>query len=206
MGNIALLFLFLCHFLFFSYLLSFNRLERKRLGAQTVPVAEEVDALALALCTFARLNPLAPACALPQSSEEAQRATLGVRAVVLAHDTLDGLASLIGMVEGDGRNVVVEHVGLDDAVEKGAADESEFAVDGSSGATDVVPALGGVVREGWVGVLEVGNRNCCGGLFSKSRLAKRTNDSELGIWEDLPNQWLTQRYGAKYQTAMLVNP
>lgn len=50
-------------------------------------------------------------------------------------------------------------MGFDDAVEESAANESEFAVNGCSGATNVVPASGRVVRKGGVGVLEVGDGN-----------------------------------------------
>jgi hypothetical protein len=79
---------------------------------------------------------------------------------VLAHDGLDGLGGLVGVVEGDGGDVVVEDVGLDDAVEDLAADETELAVNGGGGTTGKVPGLAGVVREGRVGVLEVGDGDC----------------------------------------------
>jgi hypothetical protein len=78
---------------------------------------------------------------------------------VLAHDGTDGIGGLVGVVEGDGANVVVEDVGLDDAVEEVAADEASLAVDGSSGATDEVPLLGVVVRKRGVSVLEEGDGN-----------------------------------------------
>lgn len=73
-----------------------------------------------------------------------------------AHDFLDGLAGLVGVVEGDRADVVVQDVGFDDAVEDVAADEAEVAVDGCCGAAGEVPDFGGVVWEGGVGVLEVG--------------------------------------------------
>jgi hypothetical protein len=79
---------------------------------------------------------------------------------VLAHDGLDGLGGLVGVVEGDGGDVVVEDVGLDDAVEDLATNEAELAVNGSGGATSEVPGLAGVVRKGRVGVLEVGDGDC----------------------------------------------
>lgn len=79
-----------------------------------------------------------------------------------AHDGLDGLGCFVGVVEGDGGDVVVEDVGLDDAVEDVAADEAEFAVDGGGGAAGEVPGFTGVVGEGGVGVLEVGNGDCEG--------------------------------------------
>jgi hypothetical protein len=45
---------------------------------------------------------------------------------VLAHDALDGLGGFVGVVEGNRGDVVVEDVGLDDAVEQSAADEAEL--------------------------------------------------------------------------------
>ena len=63
------------------------------------------------------------------------------------------------MVEGDGADVVVEDMSLDDTVEEGTANKAELAVNGCGGATNVVPASGGVVGERGIGVLEVGDRN-----------------------------------------------
>jgi hypothetical protein len=126
----------------------------------TVPVAVEEHTRVLALGTVVGLDPLAPTGSLPHGAEEAQAALLDVGAVVLAHDGLDGLGGLVGVVEGDGGDVVVEDVGLDDAVEDLAADETELAVNGGGGATSKVPGLAGVVREGRVGVLEVGDGDC----------------------------------------------
>lgn len=126
----------------------------------TVPVAVEEHALVLALGALVGLDPLAPAGSLVQGADEAPAAVLDVGAVVLAHDGLDGLGGLVGVVEGDGGDVVVEDVGLDDAVEDLAANEAELAVNGSGGTTSEVPGLAGVVREGRVGVLEVGDGDC----------------------------------------------
>ena len=124
-----------------------------------VAVAEEVHGLALADGALGRLDPLAPAGAGPQALEEAERAIFRVGAVVLAHDGLDGLGGLVGVVEGDRADVVVQHVGLDDAVQQLAPDEPELTIDRGRGAAHVVPALGGVVRDGRVGVLQVGDGN-----------------------------------------------
>lgn len=126
----------------------------------TVPVAVEEHVLVLALGTVVGLDPLAPAGSLVHGADEAPAAILDVGAVVLAHDGLDGLGGLVGVVEGNGGDVVVEDVGLDDAVEDLAADETEFAVNGGGGATSKVPGLAGVVREGRVGVLEVSDGDC----------------------------------------------
>lgn len=109
-------------------------------------VAEEVDGLALADGALGRLDPLAPAGAVPEAAEETERAPLGVGTVVLAHDGLDGLGGLVGVVEGDGADVVVQDVGLDDAVQQLATDEAELAIDRGRGAAHVVPALRAVVR------------------------------------------------------------
>jgi len=79
---------------------------------------------------------------------------------VAAHDGLDGLGGLVGVVEGDLADVVVQDVGLDDAVEEVAADEAELAIDGGSAAADVVPLLSSVVGERGVGVLEEGDGDC----------------------------------------------
>jgi len=126
----------------------------------TVPVAVEEHSLVLTLGALVGLDPLAPTGSLPHGAKEAQAAILNVGAVVLAHDRLDGLGGLVGVVKGDGGDVVVEDVGLDDAVEDLATNEAELAVNGSGGATSKVPGLAGVVREGRVGVLEVGDGDC----------------------------------------------
>jgi hypothetical protein len=128
-----------------------------RLLSKTVPVPEEQHILVLALSTLVRLNPLTPPCALVHSRDEANAATLNVTAVVAAHDWLDSLGGLVGMVEGDLGDVVVQDVCLDDAVEERAADEAEFAIDGCGGTTSEVPGLAGVMGKGRIGVLEVGD-------------------------------------------------
>ena len=74
-----------------------------------------------------------------------------------AHDGPDGAGGLVGVVEGDGADVVVEDVGLDDAVEEVGADGPEVAVDGRGGAAGERPRLRAVVREGRVRVLQVGD-------------------------------------------------
>lgn len=122
-----------------------------------VGVAEEEHTLAFTGSTLHRLNPLAGTGACPHGLEEANPASLGLSAVVVAHDTLDGLGGLIGVVEGDVADIVVQDVGLNDTVEDVAADETEVTIDGGSGSTGEVPDLGLVVGESGVGVLEEGN-------------------------------------------------
>lgn len=108
-------------------------------NTDTVGVAEEEDAGVLALGTLRRLDPLANTSAVPHGLEEAKRTSVGVRPVVGAHDLLDGLTGLVGVVEGDGAHVVVEDVSLNDAVQDVASNETEFAVNGGSSATGKVP-------------------------------------------------------------------
>lgn len=71
------------------------------------------------------------------------------------------------MVEGDGADVVVQDVGLNDAVEEVAADETELAVNGRGGTTSEGPSLAVVVGKGRVGVLEEGDGDC--GSVSKCK-------------------------------------
>lgn len=136
-----------------------RRRHLRRPHAQPIPVAEEQHALGRALGALHGLDPLAPASGAPHGLDEADGALARVGAVVLAHDGLDGLGGLVGVVEGNSGNVVVQDVGLNDAVEEVAADEAELAVNGGSGTADEVPLLLNVVRKGGVGVLEVGNGN-----------------------------------------------
>lgn len=96
---------------------------------------------------------MAPAGGSPQAFKETERASLDVGAVVAAHDGLDSLGGFIGVVEGDGADIVVKNVGFDDAVQKLAAYETELSIDGCGGATNIVPASSGVVGERRVGVL-----------------------------------------------------
>lgn len=123
----------------------------------SVTVAVEQNVRIVTLSAIVGLNKLAPAGSLVDGADETPRTLLDVGAVVLAHDRLDGLGGFVGVVEGDGGDVVVEDVGLDDAVEDLAADEAEFAVDGGGGAAGEVPGLAAVVGERGVGVLEVGD-------------------------------------------------
>lgn len=129
-------------------------------NADAVDVAVEEHAFAFALSALGRLDELAGAGASPEGLEEASPAGVRLGAVVAAHDLLDGFAGLIGVVEGDGADIVVENVSFDDAVEYMAADEAKVAVNGCCGATGKVPYFGLVMREGWVGVLQISDGNC----------------------------------------------
>lgn len=126
-----------------------------RRDTNAVGVAVEEHALALALGTLGGFNPLAGASAGPHSLEESSPAGVSLGAVVAAHDLLDGLASFVGVVEGDGADIVVEDVSLDDPMEDVTADETEVTVDSGGSTTGKVPDLRLVVGEGGVGVLEI---------------------------------------------------
>lgn len=135
-------------------------LEGGGLGAETVAVAEEEDALAGSLSLGAGLDPLAHASAGPEGTDETPGTIPDIGSVVLAHDGSDRIGSLVGVVKGNGADVVVEDVSLDDAVEEVSADEAHLAIDGGSGAADKVPLVTSVVGEGRVGVLEEGDGDC----------------------------------------------
>lgn len=103
---------------------------------------------------------MAPASAAPERLEEAERSSLDIGTVVLAHNLLDSLGGLISIVEWDCADIVVQDVGLDDAMEELATDETEFAIDGCGCTTNIVPAFSSVVRQSRVGVLEESDCNC----------------------------------------------
>jgi hypothetical protein len=93
---------------------------------------------------------------------------------VLAHDRLDSLGSLVGVVEGDAADVVVEDVSLDDTVEKVSADKTHLTIDSGSGTADKVPLVVGVVGKSRIGVLEEGNSN-----YKGQYLLSKWNGSKL---------------------------
>lgn len=77
--------------------------------------------------------------------------------VVDAHDLLDGIGGFACVVEGDGRDEMVEDVSADDVVEEVGVDEAEIAVDGSGGTACEGPCVVSVVRKRGVGVLQEGD-------------------------------------------------
>ena len=137
-----------------------SSLQRRRSDTQAVSVPEEQDALAITLSFLAGLNKLAPARARPDGPDEAEGTAASVGAVVLAHDGANGLASLVRVVEGNGADVMVEDVCLDNAVEEVAANPAHVAIDGRSGAANEVPLLSLVVGQGRIGVLQESDGNC----------------------------------------------
>ena len=114
-----------------------RQLRRRQPDAVVVPVEENTATLVAR--RFERLHPLAHSRVGPEAAQEAQRAIARVGLVVLTHDRLDRLGRLVGVVEGDGRDVMVQDVRLNDAVEEMAPDEAEFAVDGRRGSSKEVP-------------------------------------------------------------------
>lgn len=72
-----------------------------------------------------------------------------------AHDFLDSLRRLIGMVERDCADVVVKNMCLNDTVQELSTDKTEFSIDRCGGSSSVRPALRGVVGERRIGVLQI---------------------------------------------------
>lgn len=72
-----------------------------------------------------------------------------------AHNGLDGFRCLVGVVEWNGANVVVENVSFDNTVKEMAADETEFAIDGCSGSSNIIPGLAIIMRKTGISVLKV---------------------------------------------------
>ena len=102
--------------------------------------------LGVSLGVFIGLNPSAHPRTPPKTTQKAERATLGIGAIVLAHDWLDGFSSLVCMVEGNCADEMMQDMGLDDAMEEMSADESELAVDCRGGSSGKVPGFRTVVR------------------------------------------------------------
>lgn len=128
-------------------------------NSDAVGVAVEQNTVAFASGTFSGLDPVARAGGGPESLEETSPATVGFGAVVVAHDALDGVGGLVGVVEGNVADVVVQDVSFDDAVEDVATDETKVTVNSGSSTTGKVPNLRLVVGESRVGVLKEGDGN-----------------------------------------------
>jgi hypothetical protein len=78
---------------------------------------------------------------------------------VLAHNRLDGLGGFVRIIEGNGADIVVQNVGLDDSMKQLPTNEAELAVDGCGGAASKIPGVGVVVGKCWVCVLKESNGN-----------------------------------------------
>ena len=131
-----------------------------RRQSDAVSVAIEKDTGSLTRGALVRLNPLARPHRCPHTFHESKTASCCVAAIVTAHDRFDGFSGLVGVVEGDGADVVMEDMGFDDTVQELAADKAEFTINGCCCATGIVPACGSVMRETGIGVLEEGDGNC----------------------------------------------
>jgi len=159
-----------------------------RRALDAVPVAEEHDTLVLALSSCVRLDPLTSPGVGVQTLDESERTPTSVAAVVAAHDRLDSLGSLASVVEGNGADVVVQDVRLDDVVEEVGTNRPEVAVDSRSGTTSEGPGVGSVVRKRGVGVLEEGD-----GDYKNVSETVLIEVYLIGSKKDVPSQWLTQR-------------
>lgn len=120
-------------------------------------IAVEENAFVFALGALRRLHPLAPSRALPHAPHESDGSTFDIGAVVLAHDGLDGLGGLVGVVEWDGGYEVVKDVSFNDTVEEMTTDEAKLAVDGCGSTARKCPGMSFIVRKGGISVLEVRN-------------------------------------------------
>ena len=85
--------------------------------SQIIPIPIKHHIFAQSLRSATLLDPLTPPGAYPQTLQEPNRAVLGVREVMAAHNWLDSLGGFVGVVERNGRNIVMQDVGFDDAVE-----------------------------------------------------------------------------------------
>jgi predicted sugar kinase len=92
--------------------------------------------------------------------QRVQEALLFFLVVVFTQHRLDSLGGLLGFVERNATEKVVNNVVINDFVEEVATDKASCAVDSSQGSFGVGPGLGGVVRNVRVGVLKVCNSNC----------------------------------------------
>lgn len=69
------------------------------------------------------------------------------------------IGGLLGVVEGDLREQVVNNVVVDDFVEEVTTDEAKAAVDGGERALDKGPRIGVVVGHRRVSVVQIGDGN-----------------------------------------------
>lgn len=99
--------------------------------------------------------------ALPEGGHErVQEAALLLLVVVNPQQRLNSAGSLLGLVEGNPAEQVVNDMVVDDFVEEVAADEADAPVNGGKGTLGVGPGFGSVVGDSGVGVLQVGDGDC----------------------------------------------
>lgn len=65
---------------------------------------------------------------------------------MLSHHRLDGLGCLVSVVEWNRADIVVENMGLHDAVKQGPPDEAKFSINSRCGTPGVGPGRRGVMR------------------------------------------------------------
>lgn len=94
---------------------------------------------------------------LPECLDETERTVLGIGSIMSAHNLLDGIRSLVCVIERNCADVVVQNVGLDDSVKELSANETEFSIDRGSRSSSIRPAFASVMRERRIGVLKVGD-------------------------------------------------
>jgi len=71
---------------------------------------------------------------------------LSIRVIVNSHDLLNSFCSFLGVVERDGRYKVMKNVSTGYMVKEVAIDNTEIAVDGSSGTSSESPLVVGEMR------------------------------------------------------------
>jgi hypothetical protein len=164
-----------------------------RLLRPRVEVAEHEDTAALG--ALGLLDELAGAHVAPEGGPERG---LRVCFVVHAHDLLDVLRGLAGVVEGNGGNEVVADVGADDVVEEVSVDEAEITVDGGGCAAGKGPGLVVIVGHASIGVLKEGY---CNFAFEICQYPP-----PMRIGENSPIQLLTQSQGTPQSTMTVQLP
>lgn len=78
----------------------------------------------------------------------------------VAQQRTDSGGCLLLLVEGNAGEEMVDNVGVDDVVEEVAANPAEVTVHSGKSALDVCPALGVVVVNLGVVVVEIGDGDC----------------------------------------------
>lgn len=139
---------------------SFQWSHLRRWKTVTIAITEEEDTLAESLGALGVLDPLASSSTRPNGLDETPRTPFNIGAVVTPQYWLDGFRSLVGVVERDCGDKVVEDVRLYNTVHECSTDETEFTINGCSSAARKVPSCVLVMREGGISVLKIGYCNC----------------------------------------------
>ena len=126
-----------------------------RWHSQAVSVAEKQHSSSLRALTL--LHPLTPSTAVPHAAEKVKEPFGLAFPIVIAHDRFDGRGGFLAVVEGNGGDVVMQDVRIGDAVHDGVREEGDVTVNGRGGTPGKGPRFRSVVREGGIGVLEVGD-------------------------------------------------